>query len=112
MILAAVACFQTDRVNAWKETGGGDEVGIEFRHAFEQALVELTKANSIAGAYNTTAYEYIGAAIDDLKNDTESSTGSNSDREATQNQDHIKLYVQTDTTKNSLAMIEVECFLD
>ncbi|RZA06616.1 MAG: hypothetical protein EOP11_09865 [Proteobacteria bacterium] len=41
---------------AWKETGGGDEVGLEFRNAFATAL-RAVRDGSIQGAFTVEALE-------------------------------------------------------
>lgn len=54
MMLALAA--SANNAFAWKETGGGDEIGLEFRNAFENAF-RLVKEGKVSGAFSPEALE-------------------------------------------------------
>jgi len=54
LMLALVA--STNDAFAWKETGGGDEIGLEFRNAFATAL-RAVKDGTVKGSFSAEALE-------------------------------------------------------
>jgi hypothetical protein len=60
LLIAAIVAAYSANAFAWKETGGGDEVALEFRAAFANAL-EAVKAGKVRGRFSIEDLERAAA---------------------------------------------------